>query len=111
MAKPKKRVKRRVTAKRKRKAAKPAARRKKAARKPKKKVKPKRKVARATKKRTGKAAAAETARLTQQLQRWQALHAELQEQIRVKENTIAMQMQEIMELKRDLEQLTFPSQQ
>ena len=111
MAKPKKRARRRVTAKGKRKAAKPAARRKKTATKPKKKVKPKRKVARAKKQRAGKAAAAVTARLTQQLQRWQALHAELQEQIRAKENTIAMQMQEIMELKRDLEQLSFPSVQ
>ncbi|MFQ5988641.1 MAG: hypothetical protein ACE5K9_01880 [Candidatus Methylomirabilales bacterium] len=111
MAKAKKKAKRRVAAKGKKKAATPAARRKKTATKPKKKVKPKRKVAGAKKKRPGKAGAAVMAKLRKELQRWQALHAQLKEQIRAKESTIAMQMQEIMELKRDLAQLTFPALQ
>ncbi|MFQ5801968.1 MAG: hypothetical protein ACE5JQ_03610 [Candidatus Methylomirabilales bacterium] len=117
MAKAKRRAKRKGITKGKKKKGKvpkPAAKRKKPAAKAKKKVKPKkvakpkRKVAPA-KKVPAKAALAQTAKLKQEAQRWQELHGQLQEQIRAKDSTIAMQMQEIMELKRTLEQLTSPA--
>ncbi len=107
MAKAKKKAKKKGAAtgkKKKRKVAKPAAKPKKKV-KPKKAIKPKRKVSPA-KKAPAKAAPAETARLKQEIERWRDLHGQLQEQIRAKDSTIAIQMQEIMELKRTLEQLT-----
>jgi hypothetical protein len=58
-------------------------------------VKPKRKVK----------AGAETLRLRQELEQWKQLHSQLQEQVRVKESTISMQMHEIMQLKKTLEDL------
>jgi hypothetical protein len=107
MAKAKKKAKKKGAAtgkKKKRKVTKPAAKPKKKV-KPRKAIKPKRKVSPA-KKAPAKAAPAETARLKQETTRWQDLHGQLQEQIRAKDSTIAIQMQEIMELKRTLEQLT-----
>lgn len=109
MAKARKKAKKKVAAKGKKKAKtrKPAAKRKKPAAKRKKPAaKPKRRVAPAKK----QPAAGEAARLKQEVQRWKDLHAQLQEQIRAKDSTIAMQMQEIMELKKNLEQLTSPTQ-
>jgi hypothetical protein len=89
-----------ATAKKKPKMRKPAAR-------PKKTAKPKRKVASA--KKPGGVAPGETARLREEVRRWQELHAQLQEQIKVKDSTIALQMQQIMELKKNLESLTSPA--
>ncbi|MFQ5847130.1 MAG: hypothetical protein ACE5IQ_05570 [Candidatus Methylomirabilales bacterium] len=118
MAKAKKRAKRKVApkAKKKGKAAraakpkrKPAAKRKKVAAKPKRAAKVKRKVAGATK-RPKQVAAPGTGKLTEELRRWQQLHSQLQEQIKAKDSTIGMQMQEIMELKKILEELSSPSQ-
>lgn len=107
MAKAKKKAKKKGATtgkKKKRKITKPAAKPKKKV-KPKKAIKPKRKVP-AAKKVPAKAAPAETARLKQEIQRWKDLHGQLQEQVRAKDSTIAIQMQEIMDLKRTLEQLT-----
>ncbi len=107
MAKAKKKAKKKGAAtgkKKKRIVTKPAAKPKKKV-KPRKAIKPKRKVP-AAKKAPAKAAPAETARLKQEIQRWEGLHGQLQEQITAKDSTIAIQMQEIMELKRTLEQLT-----
>ena len=83
---------------------KPAARKTAAARKPAARKTAAKKPA--AKKAPAKAAPAETARLKQEIQRWKDLHGQLQEQIRAKDSTVAIQMQEIMELKRTLEQLT-----
>ena len=104
MAKTKKKAKRKVAAKGKKKpkTRKPAAKRKKPAAKPKRRVAP-------AKKQPVRVAAGETARLKEEVQRWKDLHTQLQEQIRAKDSTIAIQMQEIMELKRNLEQLTSPT--
>jgi hypothetical protein len=77
-----------------------------------KKVKPKRKVGTkakrkgaAAKKRVKKGTTAGTAKLKTELKRLQQLHSQLHEQIRAKDTTISMQMQEIMELKKALEDL------
>lgn len=103
MAKAKKKAKKKVAAKGKKKpkARKPAAKRKKPAAKPKRKVAP-------AKKKPVQVAAGETARLREEVRRWQDLHAQLQEQVRAKDSTIAIQMQEIMDLRKNLEQLTSP---
>lgn len=111
MAKAKKQAKKKKVAARGKKkpvARKPAAKRKKPAVKSTKAAKPKRKVAPA-KKKPAKVAAGETAKLREEVQRWQDLHTQLQEQIRVKDSRIAIQMQEIMELKKNLEQLKSPA--
>lgn len=109
MAKAKKQAKKKVAARGKKKpmARKPAAKRKKPAVRPTKAAKPKRKVAPA--KKPVKVAAGETAKLREEVQRWQELHTQLQEQIRLKDSRIAIQMQEIMELKKNLEQLKSPA--
>ncbi len=100
MAKAKKKAKKGKAARAAKPKRKPAAKaKKKVAAKP----KPKRK-APAKKKPTG-APAAETARLREEVARWQQLHSQLQEQIRAKDSTIGMQMQEIMDLKKKLEEL------
>jgi len=115
MAKAKKKVqkkaKKKVAAKGRKKPAarKPAAKRKKPAVKATRAAKPKRKVSPA-KKAPVKAAAGETAKLREEVRRWQDLHTQLQEQIRIKDSRIAIQMQEIMELKKTLEQLKPPAQ-
>ena len=80
---------------------KPAAKRKKVTAKPKAPAK----------KRPAAAAAPGTAKLKEELAQWQLLHGQLQEQIRAKDSTISMQMQEITELKRSLEDLEPPTRQ
>lgn len=82
---------------------KPAAKRKKVTAKPKRKA--------PAKKRPAAAAAPGTAKLKEELAQWQQLHGRLQEQIRAKDSTISMQMQEITELKRSLEDLEPPTLQ
>jgi hypothetical protein len=115
MAKAKKKVqkkaKKKVAAKGRKKPAarKPPAKRKKPAVKATRAAKPKRKVSPA-KKAPVKAAAGETVKLREEVRRWQDLHTQLQEQIRIKDSRIAIQMQEIMELKKTLEQLKPPAQ-
>lgn len=117
-AKGKKKGKKAAKGKKKRKGARAAKpRRKRAAKRKKvtakrKKVSAKRKVAAkarkkgtATKKRAKKVAGAGSAKLKSELRRWQQLHGQLQEQIRAKDSTISLQMQEIMELKKALEDL------
>lgn len=110
MAKGKKKTRKAAKGKRKRKAraAKPkrkaAAKRKKVAAKRKKvTAKPKRKAP--AKKKPKRAAAPGAAKLKAEIRRWQQLHRQLQEQIKTKDTHIGMQMQEIMELKRALEDL------
>ena len=92
--------KRKSTAKRK----KVTAKRKKVTPKRKVVAKAKRKVA-AAKKRVKKVSTAGMAKLKTELKRLQQLHSQLHEQIRAKDTTISMQMQEIMELKKALEDL------
>lgn len=106
-AKGKKKAKKVVRAKKKGKAGgaakpkrKPAAKRKKVTAKPKRKA--------PAKKGPAPAAARETARLREEVTRWQQLHAQLQEQIRAKDSTISLQMQEIMELRKRVEELQSP---
>lgn len=92
-------------------AARPAKPKRKTAAKGKKgPAKPKRKVKAPAKKKMPAPAAGETAKLREEVKRWQMLHGQLQEQIKGKDSTIAKQMQEIMELKKNLEQLAQPSQ-
>lgn len=79
---------------------KPVAKRKKVTAKPKRKA--------PAKKGPAPAAARETARLREEANRWQQLHAQLQEQIRAKDSTISLQMQEIMELRKRVEELQSP---
>ncbi len=69
-----------------------------------KKAKAKKKVA-AAKKGVKKVAAAGMTKLKSELKRLQQLQSQLHEQIRAKDSTINMQMQEIMELKKALEDL------
>ena len=85
--------KRKVAKKRKRVAAK----RKKVTAKPKRKAPAEKKPTRAKARATAKPSA--------ELKRLQQLHGQLLEQIRAKDSTISMQMQEILELKRALEDL------
>lgn len=85
--------KRKSTAKRK----KTTAKRKKTTAKPKRKA--------PAKKKAKRAAAGGTAKLKADLKRWQQLHGQLQQQLRAKDSTISMQMQEIMDLKKALEDL------
>ena len=85
--------KRKSTAKRK----KSTAKRKKTTAKPKRKA--------PAKKKAKRAAAEGTAKLKADVKRWQQLHAQLQQLIRAKDSTISMQMQEIMDLKKALEDL------
>ncbi|MBW8004681.1 MAG: hypothetical protein FVQ06_02715 [candidate division NC10 bacterium] len=66
-------------------------------------AKPKRKVP--AKKKPKRAKAPATAKPSAELKRLQQLHGQLLEQIRAKDSTISMQMQEILELKRALEDL------
>lgn len=89
-----------VTAKRK----KVTPKRKKVTAKRKGAAKARKKVASA-KKRVKKGATAGLAKIKSELRRWQQLHGQLQEQIKAKDSTISLQMQEIMELKKALEDL------
>lgn len=106
-AKGKKKARKVVKAKKKGKTAgaakpkrKPAAKGKKVTAKPKRKA--------PAKKGPSPAAARETARLREEVSRWQQLHDQLQEQIRAKDSTISLQMQEIMELRKRVEELQSP---
>ncbi len=106
-AKGKKKAKKAVKGKKKRKAAraakpkrKPAAKRKKVTAKPRRKA--------PAKKRPTPAAAREVARLKEEVIRWQQLHGQLHEQILAKDSALGIQMQEIMDLKRRLEELQPP---
>ena len=82
---------------------KPAAKRKKVTAKPKRKA--------PAKKKPAATAVPGTAKLKEELAQWQLLHGRLQEQIRAKDSTISMQMQEITGLKRSLEDLEPPTRQ
>ncbi len=101
----KKKARKAVKRKKKGKAAKP--KRKPAVKRKKVTAKPKRKAP--AKKRPAAAAAPGTAKLKEELAQSQLLHGRLQEQIRAKDSTISMQMQEITELKRSLEDLEPPT--